>query len=245
MAYLFRKLFGGSPIPPPTHINLAVSVSSTTLHKPGSNTDFQLTLEATLPDTPSTPDKPLTILVFDSLLGPGGNTLYENGLDFIDIDTGVPAKRTAMIFEYSFGGRSDIPVEPQYEYYFVTLHPGVPHRVTRTLRPCPRVRRDKADKPKQVENSLGERVVTAEDEDIVASILSHVTNMEVGSTYRVELGNKMNKIWWYRYGTKEEVLGEQGAGGCPAKRRRELVGDCEMEPIPLILQDSASFTVVE
>jgi hypothetical protein len=42
--------------------------------------------------------------------------------------------------------------------------------VTHTLRPCPRIRRDKADKPKQIENSLGERVVTAQDEDIVASV---------------------------------------------------------------------------
>jgi hypothetical protein len=200
-------------------------------------------LEATLP--PDTPDKPLTILVFDSLLDPGGHVLYKDGLDFINTNTGSPAKRTTMISEHSFGGRSNIPIEPQLGYFFVTLHPGVPHRVTHTLRPCPRIQRNKTDKPERVENSLGERVVTAEDENIVALVFSHVTNMEVGSTYRVELGNKLNKIWWYRYGTKEEVLGEQGAGGGPAKRRRELVGDCEMEPIPLVLQGSASFTVVE
>lgn len=245
MAYLFRKLFGDSPFPPPTHINLAVSVSSTTLHKHGSDTEFQLTLEATLPQTPNTPGKPLTILVFDSLLYLGGNALYNDGLDFINVDTGIPAKQTTMISEYSFSGRSDIPVKPESEYLFVTLHPGVPHRVTYTLRPCPRIQRDKADRPKQVENSLGERVVTSEDEDIVASVFSHVTNMEVGSTYHVELGNKLNKIWWYQYGIKDEVLGEQGAGGGSAKQQRELVGDCEMEPIPLVLQSSASFTVVE
>jgi hypothetical protein len=176
MVCFFRRLFGDSPIPPPTHVNLAVSVSSTTLHKHGSDTEFQLSLEAILPQTPNTPDKPLTILVFDSLLDPGGNALYEDGLDFIDMDTGVPAKRTTMASENSFGGRScipvepHIPVEPQPGYFFVTLHPGVPHRVTHTLRPCPRIRRDKADKPKQIENSLGERVVTAQDEDIVASV---------------------------------------------------------------------------
>jgi hypothetical protein len=92
MANFFQKLFTHSLIPPPTPINLTVAVSSSTHHKHDPNSEFQLTLDATLPQTPNTPNKPLTILVFDTLLDPSGIALYKNGLDFIDIDTGTPAK---------------------------------------------------------------------------------------------------------------------------------------------------------
>ncbi|GIJ85600.1 hypothetical protein Asppvi_004459 [Aspergillus pseudoviridinutans] len=248
---LFQKLFGNSSIPPPTHINLAVTVSSTTLHKHGSGSESHLILEATLPQSPNTPDKPLTILIFDTLLDPSGIALYKDGLDFIDVGTGAPANRTSLIFHYEFGGRSNIPVEPQSERYFATLYPGVPYRVTFTLKPCPRIQPHAEGTPERLENSCGERVPTARDEDIVASVFSHVTYLDVGSMYRVELGNKLNKIWWYRYGSKEEILGGQGTEGglvgklMGTKRRRELVEDSLMQPIPLVMQGSARFTVVE
>ncbi|GFG10815.1 hypothetical protein IFM61392_06590 [Aspergillus lentulus] len=130
MADLFRKLFlfGGAQIPPPTHINVAVTVSSSTLHKHSSDNEFHITLEATLPQTPNTPDKPLTILVFGTLLDTSSIALYENGFNFININTGAPAKRPSLTKHYSFGGMSDIPIEPQFERYFVTLQPGVPHQ---------------------------------------------------------------------------------------------------------------------
>ncbi|EAW17091.1 uncharacterized protein NFIA_004490 [Aspergillus fischeri NRRL 181] len=210
MANLFRKLFlfGDSQSPPPTHINVAVTVSSSTLHKHGSDDEFHITLEATLPQTPNTP---LTILVFGTLLDPSGIALYENGFDFINVDTGASAKRPSLTQHYTFGGVSHIPIETQFEQYFVTLEP----------------------------------VITNEDEAIVAAGFSHVTYLEVGSTYRVELGNKLNEISWHRYGSKEQVLEGQDAGGGCVKRRRELVGDSEMQPIPLVMQSSASFTVEE
>jgi hypothetical protein len=137
MANRFRKLlrFGDSQIPPPTHINVAVTVSSSTLHKHGSDDEFHITIEATLPQTPNTPDKPLTILVFGTLLDPSGIALYENGFDFVNVDTGAPAKRPSLTKHYSFGGVSDIPIKPQFERYFVTLQPGVPHQVMFTLFP--------------------------------------------------------------------------------------------------------------
>jgi hypothetical protein len=247
MADLFRKLFlfGDAQIPPPTHINVAVTVSSSTLHKHGSDDEFHITLEATLPQTPNTPDKPLTILVFGTLLDPSGIALYENGFDFINVDTGAPAKRPSLTKHYSFGGMSDIPIEPQFERYFVTLQPGVPHQVRFTLWPCPRNQQHNKDNPERLRAACGELVITNEDEAIVAAGFSQVTHLEVGSTYRVEFGNKLNLIPWYRYGPKEQVLEGQGAGGGLAKQRRELVGDSEMQPIPLVMQGSASFTVEE
>ncbi|PKX95156.1 uncharacterized protein P174DRAFT_458726 [Aspergillus novofumigatus IBT 16806] len=202
MANFFRKLFlfRDSQIPPPTQINIAVTVSSSTLHKYSSDDEFHITIEATLPQTPNTPDKPLTILVFGTLLDPSGIALYENGFDFVNVDTGTPAKRPSLTKHYSFGGR-----------YFVTLQP----------------------------------VITNENEAKVAAAFSQVTYLEVGSMYRVELGNKLNQISWYRYGSKEQVLEGQDAGAGLVKRRPELVGDSEMQPIPLVMQGSASFTVEE
>jgi hypothetical protein len=100
-----------------------------------------------------------------------------------------------MTSEHSFSRRSGIPVKPQSGYFSSPFTQVWPHRVTHTLRPYPRIRRDKTDKPKQVENSLGERVITTEDEDIVASDFSHTTYLDMGSTNCVELGNKLNKIW--------------------------------------------------
>ncbi|KAG2005301.1 hypothetical protein GB937_008844 [Aspergillus fischeri] len=244
MANLFRKLFlfGDSQSPPPTHINVAVTVSSSTLHKHGSDDEFHITLEATLPQTPNTP---LTILVFGTLLDPSGIALYENGFDFINVDTGASAKRPSLTQHYTFGGVSHIPIETQFEQYFVTLEPGIPHRVMFTLWPCPRNQPHNKDNPERLRAACGELVITNEDEAIVAAGFSHVTYLEVGSTYRVELGNKLNEISWHRYGSKEQVLEGQDAGGGCVKRRRELVGDSEMQPIPLVMQSSASFTVEE
>ncbi|KAF4211479.1 hypothetical protein CNMCM8980_002013 [Aspergillus fumigatiaffinis] len=247
MANLFRKLFlfGDSQIPPPTHIIVAVTVSSPTLHKHGSDDEFHITIEATLPQTPDTPDKPLTILVFGTLLDPSGIALYENGFDFVNVNTGAPAKRPSLTKHYSFGGVSDIPIKPQFEQYFVTLQPGVPHQVMFSLWPCPRSQPHNKDNPEQLRAACGELVITNENEAKVAAAFSQVTYLEVESTYRVELGNKLNQISWYRYGSKEQVLDGQDAGAGPVKQRPELVGDSEMQPIPLVMQGSASFTVEE
>jgi hypothetical protein len=114
-----------------------------------------------------------------------------------------------------------------------------------TLWPCPRNQPHNKENPERLRAACGELVITNEDEAIVAAGFSQVTHLEVGSTYRVELGNKLNLIPWYRYGPKERVLEGQGAGGGLAKQRRELVGDSEMQPIPLVMQGSASFTVEE
>ena len=61
----------------------------------------------------------------------------------------------------------------------------------------------------------------------------------------------MNRISWYRYGPKEEVLKGHGAGGglvqrlMGPKRRPERVGDSEMPAIPLVMQSSTIFRVEE
>ncbi|KAF4168252.1 hypothetical protein CNMCM6936_003040 [Aspergillus lentulus] len=224
MADLFRKLFlfGDAQIPPPTHINVAVTVSSSTLHKHGSDDEFYITLEATLPQTLNTPDKPLTILVFGTLLDPSGIALYENGFNFININTGAPAKRPSLTKHYSFGGMSDIPIEPQFERYFVTLQPGVPHQVRFTLWPCPRNQQHNKDNPERLRAACGELLITNEDEAIVAAGFSQVTYLEVGSTYRVEFGNKLNLVPWYRYGLKEQVLEGQGAGTIGTSKDQQL-----------------------
>ncbi|OQE40166.1 hypothetical protein PENCOP_c006G01055 [Penicillium coprophilum] len=250
MANIFQQVFGESPSPP-TQININVTTSSTTLHKHGSNEPFTLTLEATLPESTDTPNKPLTILTFDTLLDPQGNALYENGIDFVNINTGAHAKRTSLTAHHSFGGKSNILIDPQFEQYFVTLEPGVPYRVTHTMRPCPRIPQESESKSEARKASLQEGEATAEDEAIVAAAFSHVTSLDVGSTYRVELGDKMDRISWYRYGSKEEVLNGQRAGVglvhslMGAKRHPERVGDSEMQAIPLVMQGLASFTVEE
>ncbi|KAJ5360452.1 hypothetical protein N7517_009643 [Penicillium concentricum] len=250
MANLLQQVFGESPSPP-TKININVTTSSTTLHKHGSNNPFTLTLEATLPESANTPTKPLTILTFDTLLDPNGNALYESGIDFINSDTGAHAKRTSLAAHHGFGGKSNIVIDPQFERYFVTLEPGVPYRVTHTMRPCPKLSQESGSKSGEVRTPQQEGNSTAEDEAVIAAAFSHVTSLDVSSTYRVGLGDKMNQISWYRYGVKEEVLKGQGAGGglvqrlMGTKRHPERVGDSEMQAIPLVMHGSASFRVEE
>jgi hypothetical protein len=66
---------------------------------------------------------------------------------------------------------------------------------------------------------------------------THTKGLQVGSMYRVELGDQMNRIQWYIFGTKEEVLSEVGG-----TTRDECV-DVEMERIPLVLQNEALSTL--
>ncbi|KAF3384618.1 hypothetical protein F1880_002773 [Penicillium rolfsii] len=248
MVHMFQRLFK-EPLPPPTHINVTITASSKKLHKHGSATPFGLTFEATLPESPDGRNEPLTILAFDTLLDPSGTALYENGLQFIDSNTGVQAKRPAMNRHYDFGDKSNILVHPRFERYFVTLYPGVPIRVTHTMRPCPRLSSQNECNPEEQSTSNREGEATAEDEAIVAAAFSHVTYLEVGSTYHVQLGEKLSRIDWYRYGSKDQVLKEQMTGVGPAdsligsKRRSERVGDTEMQAVPLVMQGSASFRV--
>lgn len=124
-------------------------------------------------------------------------------------------------------GKGDIPIHRDYEQYFLTIEPGVPYRVTETVRPCSRMS----------ESDVGD--------------FSHTNCLEVGARYRVELGEETSTITWYRYGTKEEVL--DGYGGILGyfqrlvwgKKRTERVGDQKMEPIRLEPQDEATFRVEE
>lgn len=236
MVNVLQQVFG-KPVSGPPQINLNVTASSTTLHKHGSSNPFTLTLEATLLKSPDTPSRSLTVLIFDTLLDPKGNALYENGLDFINSNTGTHAKRPSLTSHYTFSDKSNILINTEFERYFVTLEPGVPYRVTHTMRPCPRLPRDDE--------------ATAKDENIVIAAFSHVTYLDVGSTYQVELGNKMNSISWYRYGSKDEVLNGQDIRGGPIqhlmgpKRDHERVGDSEMPAIPLVMQGSTTFSVEE
>lgn len=57
-----------------------------------------------------------------------------------------------------------------------------------TMRPCPRFPQENESKTGADETSQQEGEATAEDEAIVAAAFSHVTYLNVGSTYRVELG---------------------------------------------------------
>ncbi|KAJ5883330.1 uncharacterized protein N7473_010216 [Penicillium subrubescens] len=250
MANMFQRLFK-EPLPPPTHINVTVTASSKTLHKHGSATPFTLTFEATLEESPDGPNEPLTVLAFDTLLDPSGIALYEDGLQFIDSNTGAQAKRPAMNRQYDFGDKSNILVNPQFERYFVTLKPGVPIRVTHTMRPCPRLPSQNEYTPEEQSTSNREGEATGEDEAIVAAAFSHVTYLEVGSTYHVQLGEKLSRIDWYRYGSKDQVLKEQITGDglvnslVGSKGRSERVGDSEVQAVPLVMQGSASFRVEE
>lgn len=114
-----------------------------------------------------------------------------------------------------------------YERYFLTLEPGIPYRVTETVKSCFRI-----------------------SESVVGDF-SHTSCLEVGARYRVELEEKMDEVTWYRYGAKEEVL--DGYGGMLGyfqrlvwgKKRTECVGDQKMEPIRLELQNEATFRVEE
>ncbi|KAJ5788733.1 hypothetical protein N7457_003723 [Penicillium paradoxum] len=246
MANILQQILGECQ-PSPTQINLNVITSSTILHKYGSDTPFTLTLEATLPDSTNTPNKPLTILTFGTLLEPNGNALYENGIDFINSNTGAQAKRPSLTAHYDFGDKSNIPIDPQYEQYFATLEPGVPYRVTHTMKPCPRPPQEGGSNTGADRTPLGEGEAM-EAEAMVLAAFSPVTPLDVGATYRVELGDKLNWISWYRYGSKEEVLKIRSAEGLVqrmmgTKRHSERVGDNKMQAIPLVMQGSAGFRV--
>ena len=238
MVNVLQQVFGKSEPGPPCQININLTTSSTTLHKHGSSDPFTLTLEATLPKShDGTPNRPLTILVFDTVLGTEGTALFENGLDFINSDTGTPAERSTLIPHYTFGDKSGILINTKFEQYFVTLEPGVPYRVTHTMRPCPRFPGENASK-------------IAKSEAIAETVFSHAQGLDVGSTYQVALGNRMNSISWYRYGSKDEVLKGHIGGGLlqrlmGPKRHNEQVRDSEMPAIPLVLQNSAGFRVEE
>jgi len=251
MANILQKFFGESPLPPPTQIIIKVTASSATLHKYGSKDPFTLTIEANLPEFGNASNKPLTILTFDTLLDPSSDAHYGNGFDMIDGDRGSHPEYAFLTRNSTFGDRSGILIDPQYERYFVTLEPGVPYRVTHTIIPCPRPPAEIGVKSGAGSNIQQEGVTTAEDENVVAEAFSHVTSLNVGSVYLVQLGDKMSRISWYRYGSKEEVLRGQSARGgllqalMGPKRHHERVGDSEMQAIPLVVQGTACFTVEE
>ncbi|KAB8202638.1 hypothetical protein BDV34DRAFT_228145 [Aspergillus parasiticus] len=127
----------------------------------------------------------------------------------------------------------DIPISHESSNDFVILMPGVPFQVNHDIRPTPR---GLDSIPNQPWRELSEEDASR----LVLAMFTHTKGLQVGSTYCVELGERRNRIHWYRFGTKEEVL--SGVGGT---RRNERVGDMEMERIPLILQNEATFRVVE
>lgn len=148
-------------------------------------------------------------------------------MELINIETGEPAQGARITCVLHALGKGDIPIHRVYERYFLTLEPGIPYRVTETVRSCFRI-----------------------SESVVGDF-SHTSCLEVGVRYRVELGEKMDEVTWYRYGAKKEVL--DGYGGMLGyfqrlvwgKRRTERVGDQKMEPIRLELQNEATFRVEE
>ncbi|KAF7587179.1 hypothetical protein BBP40_007642 [Aspergillus hancockii] len=263
-----------SPSPPqrpPSAINITITPSSSILHKYGSDNDvpFTLTLEATLPE--NSPDKPVTIFTFDTLLRKKGKVLFEEGLQFIDTETGIPAKRPSVCLYYELSS-SEYPITREYGSNFVTLEPGVPYQVTHEITPLSPILRPSSspsrvdiearpitgvksasgpgseamddEKSKELRQDHADEATVAVDMAVLLSTFAHTGHFQVGSTYRVELGSRMSEIAWYRYGAKDEILSCDDSSD--TMKRPERVGDQKgLRPIPLVLRSMPAFKVVE
>ncbi|KAB8268310.1 hypothetical protein BDV30DRAFT_243508 [Aspergillus minisclerotigenes] len=253
------------PPPPPPEINITITTSSGVLHKYSAAEDepFALTLEATLPE--GSTNKPLTVFISDTLLNGGGRELLR-GLQVINTATGISTNLDEWIITACPRlAPHETPITHEYERKFITLKPGVPCRITnvvqrmsplllpstsplRTQAVIDRERdRFRPLDPKQWVEELKDEMPSgsAEIEESESDFWSLKTN--VGATYRVELRDTMHELLWYRYGTKEEILGSRDDGDASGRRKRpERIGDQKgLRAIALVLRNTAIFTVVE
>ncbi|PIG85060.1 hypothetical protein AARAC_000663 [Aspergillus arachidicola] len=228
--------------PPPPEINITITTSSGVLHKYGIEEDepFTLILEATLPE--GSTNKPLTVFTSNTLLNSGGRDLLR-GLQVINTETGISNKLDEwMITVRPRLAPHETPIINEYERKFTTLMPGVPCRITNVVQQMVESELD-WEFEDECEDKEEEILETARFDGLFA----HTRYLEVGSTYRVELRDTMHEITWYRYGTKEEILGSRDDGDASGRRKRpERIGDHKsLRPIALVLRNTATFTVVE
>ncbi|KAH8424921.1 uncharacterized protein LDX57_002667 [Aspergillus melleus] len=219
----------------PTHINVTATASSTILHKHNSGAPFTITLTAVLPIIPNQVNKPFTVFIHDTLLDPKSMVFFQNGLELVKSESvdhpNQPKARLGQSSVYSSEG--SCTVDRENEQHFVTLQPGVPYRVTHTMKV----------RPKFSMNNAHDKVPWV-------SPFGHTHGLNVGATYQVELGDGMSHIKWFRRGKKEEVLsGYEGFWDyfwdltCLRRKPKERIGDSNMRPVPLVLLNEVSVTV--
>ncbi|KAI9036775.1 uncharacterized protein KD926_001354 [Aspergillus affinis] len=220
----------------PTHINVTASASSNILHKHNNGTPFTVTLTAVLPIMPNEVSKPLTVFIHDTLLDPKGNVFFQGGLELVSSDsaeqTQAPESGPPQTSIY-YSSKDLYTVDRENEQYFVTLQPGVPYRVTHTMK----VRQKFSMK-------------SAYDKVSWVSQFGQTQGINIGATYKVEFGESMSYIRWFRRGNKEEVLsGYEGFWGhlrrltCLKRKPKDRIGDSDMRPIPLIQLNEVPVTV--
>ncbi|KAK6823072.1 hypothetical protein RU639_006129 [Aspergillus parasiticus] len=265
-AYGYILSFRSPPSPP--EINITITTSSGVLHKYSAEEDepFTLTLGSTLPEDSS--NKPLTVFTSDTFLNGGGRELLR-GLQVINTRTSISNKLDKwMITACPRLAPHETPITNEYERKFITLKPGVPCQITNVVQrmsplllPSTSLLRTQAviDRERDRFRSLSpkQRVEKLKDEmpSGSAEMVESELDWEFGDEYisrleqriGVELRDTMHEITWYRYGTKEEILGSRDDGDASGRRKRpQRIGDYKsLRPIALVLRNTATFTVVE
>ncbi|PPJ58758.1 hypothetical protein CBER1_08370 [Cercospora berteroae] len=207
-------------------ISISISTSSPTLPKSGSR-PFTITLSANVANTP----QPITIDTFHTVLYHRGLALDYQGLTFQDTSSGELAKRRVIDVQYrvpdTLTETSDSvaeipPLNGRSDAYVVR------HTFQTTASS------DSSGYGEGEGSSSADSEINAIAKDILSTMRDQTAGLEVGRTYEIGLGKDMNRVSWWRAGTKAEVFA-QG----PVSRRPES------PIIELELVKTATFTVVE
>jgi len=176
--------------------------------------------------------KPITIDTFRTVLSHRALALDYEGLTFKDIASSELAKRRVVDVQYrvpdTLTATSDSivdipPAKNDSGPYYTAQH------TFQTPEP-----RASSSLEQPTFSSSGDPEMRVIVEDLVSTISDQTVGLEVGRTYEIGLGNDMNRVSWWRPGSKAEVF----ARG-PVRRRAE---GPELE---LELVRTATFTVVE
>ncbi len=147
--------------------------------------------------------RPITVLTRNTILDPGG-ALWQDRFEFVDTesDTKVNRERLALC------NHGPIRRTWKSEKLFLTLHPGVPHVVTRTL------------------STPGSDLSLPQDE-------TDINGLELGHTYVVR-ATQGHPVTWWDYGTKEELLDPPGKSIALTGRRPPLLMD-DVQPCKFLV----------
>lgn len=206
-------------------ISISISTSSPTLSKSG-NQPFAITLSANIANNPQT----ITIDTFHTVLYHRGSALDYQGLTFKDTSSGELAKRRVIDVQYrvsqSLTETSDSVAE------IPPLNGSDAYIVQHTFQTPASSNISGNGEGEQLSSTRPEMDAIAKD--LLRTMTDQTAGLEVGRTYEIGLGNDMNRVSWWRPGTKAEVFA-QGAVS-----RRSNGPTIELE-----LVKTATFTVVE
>lgn len=207
-------------------ISISISTSSPALSKSGSQ-PFTITLRANI----TNPLQPITIDTFHTILYRRGLALDYQGLTFKDISSDRLADRRVIDVQYrvpeSLTETSESVVE------IPPLNDGSDAYIVQHTFQTP-ASSDVPGHGRGEQPSSADSEMDAIVEDLMREMTDQTAGLEVGRTYEIGLGNDMNRVSWWRVGTKAEVF----AQGSLSRRSDGLT-------IELELVKTATFTVVE